>query len=135
MFEIFRMLIGAIIALLILVIIVTSITYFGNLEIEISKQRLIDGLEKVVKQPNADSLVVSGIIFPQDAAYPASALAEIIGIGRDCVLVQSGGGAFEDGVNIVTAKQRVKADVYMKCETGSEPCPVSCTVSFGKDIE
>ncbi|MFH1224846.1 MAG: hypothetical protein V1676_03505 [Candidatus Diapherotrites archaeon] len=135
MFEIFRMLIGAIIALLILLIIVTSITYFSNLEIEISNQRFIDGLGKVVRQPNADTLLISGVTFPQGAAYTASSLGGIMGIDRECVLVQSQGGAFEDGLNIVTVKQRVKADVYMKCETGSAGCPVSCTVSFGKDIK
>ncbi|MFH1696285.1 MAG: hypothetical protein ABH854_00040 [Candidatus Diapherotrites archaeon] len=141
MFEGFRMLIGAIIALLVLIIIVSAIQYFRGEESRISMHRFYAGLETASSQPNGSTFAIKDVVFESGSAFSSDALEKIMGLKEDCALIDSAGSAFTSTSYLIEVNQRIKADVYIQCRTGGDPlsknksCPVHCTVSFGKDIE
>jgi len=62
-FEPFKLLIGAVTALLILTIIVSTINYFDSLELDISTERFYTGVKNAVNQPNDSVIAVAGVVM------------------------------------------------------------------------
>lgn len=136
MFEGYRMLIGAIVALLILTIIVGAINYLSQLEFDISMQRFFSGLESAVKQPNGDILYIDGARFEKGAAFSRSSLAGRMGIAGECVEFDTPDSPFRLTEYAVHVEENAKTDVYIRCETDfSGSCPVGCIISFGRELE
>ncbi|MFH1256097.1 MAG: hypothetical protein V1494_02280 [Candidatus Diapherotrites archaeon] len=138
-FASMRLLIGAVMGLLILVIIISAISYFENLEIDISVKRVNDGFANAVKQPDGSILEVGDAVL-LGQTFSSSGISKKMGIESDCVeLYSRGSPAFEEitAEKAIEVRQRVKTSVYVRCETdppfGSD-CPIGCTVSFGKPI-
>ncbi|MEK6957651.1 MAG: hypothetical protein AABW99_01590 [archaeon] len=143
-FEVYRLLIGAIIALLILVIIVGAINYFDNLTIDVSRQRFFSGLSNAVDQPNGESLMIENVVFRRGEAFTSRALALQMGIGENCIeFAGSDSSGISMGDGIVTVKEKLKTDVFVKCETNSQDnpamavpsgCEIACEIGFGEPI-
>lgn len=85
-FEPFKMLIGAIMALLILTIIISAINFFYSWRVNVSTERFYAGLKNAVEQPNGKPLVMNGLLFDAGSVFSSSALSRQIGLqGIDCL--------------------------------------------------
>ena len=138
MFEGFRMLIGAIIALLILIIIVSAVQYFSEEKYRISMHRFYTGIETASAQPNGTAFAIENLTLAPGTAFSEDALARMMGLTDGCVDFDSAGSAFKEGLGTVEVVQSVESTVYVKCETNTlsgSGCTVECIVSFGKPFE
>ncbi len=134
-FDAYRLLIGAVMGMLILVIIVSAITYFEDLRLEVSKQRFYDGLDNAVAQPNGEKLFVDSLVLKEGERFSSSQLASYMGLEDECVLFgDSGSGAFSGDDELVVVETYVLASMNIVCETNFDSpscsCDVCCTISF-----
>lgn len=137
MFAGYRLLIGAIIALLILIIIVGAINYIDRLKFDISKQRLYTGIKNGVKQPNEDVLVVEDIILAE-SIYSQDSLGDIGGINGECIEINAiDNEAFNLSDETIMITKDVRTSVYIQCSTNYCPddCETCCLISFGEEID
>ncbi|MFH1587118.1 MAG: hypothetical protein ABID38_04635 [Candidatus Diapherotrites archaeon] len=142
-FAVFKLLIGAILAMMILIIILGAISYLDQLKIDISKERFYAALIDATNQPNGQILIVSDIYF-DNTSYSRSALGAKMGIDGDCLELDS----IENEIFVLHSEsveitRRHLTDVYMVCEPvddsdfGSYPdeCGFGCFISFAKEID
>lgn len=131
-FEPFKMLIGAVMALTILVIIIGAINYFDGLRAEVSKQRFYDGLSNAVKQPNGETLVIEEIQFQRGDSFSASALARRLNLEEGCVEFSSSDSrAISSDLALATINENIISNVYATCDVGGfSGCEISCEISF-----
>jgi len=136
-FAPFRMLIGAIMALLILVIIIGAIDYFDGLRVTISRQRFYDGLDNAINQPNEGILVVNTLQFMKGTTFSGRILGRNANLGEDCVEFvdnSSPSMVVDSGEQLISIKETVLTDVFMRCETNVGSCEVYCDISFGDEF-
>ena len=142
-FEPFKMMIGAIFALMILTIIISAIAAFDQWRLVISKDKFYTGLRNAVKQPNGDQFVINDIFFDKGEGFSANSIAKNIGLNEGCLALD----AYPSTTYIFSNTQsnqsleirsRVQINVYSCCRTnlngGNPNCEISCTVSFAKPI-
>lgn len=132
-FEPFNLLIGAIMALMMLVIIISAINYFEEKRLEISRQKLDDGLMNAVRQPNGKPLMINGVLLQQNTSIAAKAIAVKTGLKPECIAFEIGEAALitEDASGLLNVKERILVDVIATC-TANDPsdCEIGCTLSF-----
>ena len=133
-FASYRLLIGAIMALLILAIIVGAITYLRTLESDISAQKLAQGVANAVKQPNGRILKLNDLALAQ-GGYSANVFSRAMNLDEECVYVDAVGSTFESTGDAVIVKHRTKASVYARCDIGSGACEIQCEVRFGAGFD
>ncbi|MFH1240230.1 MAG: hypothetical protein V1672_03355 [Candidatus Diapherotrites archaeon] len=136
MFEGYRLIIGAIMAIMILVIILGMITYLQNIQMQISQERMYDGLKAAKKTPDGSVVVRENLIFTDGQSYSQNSFANQINLASECVTIQSkDSSAYEllatGTLNINTYQT---TNVYFKCFMGGD-CDITCVVSFGKPFE
>ncbi|MDO8537670.1 MAG: hypothetical protein Q7S21_02190 [archaeon] len=134
-FAVFKLLIGAIVALAILTIIVGVIDYFDNIKIQISEKQMIDSIVSAANAPN-QLVKAEKLSFSKGSSYSKKVFAQTINIEEECIILGSDGSAFNDLGNAILIENNVQADVFFRCEENAQPvtCPLECTVSFGKSI-
>lgn len=140
-FEPFKLLIGAITALLILTIIISTINYFQALEVDISTERFYSGMKNAVNQPNGSLLVAENIVFTEGRAISSRELAQQAGLEDKCIEMQAHNSsvfAADPGKRNVRVLERTQTEVYIQCFSNVMPeapnsteCQISCKVSFG----
>ena len=133
----FKLLIGAITSLLILVIIVGIITHIESLKFEISEKQLYEGLNAAVQTPDGTQIVRKDLTLQQGSLYSASALATISGLPEACISIsssRSGGFEISGTDKIMKIKTNLVADIYYKCTKSDPVCDISCEISFGEEI-
>lgn len=135
---VFRMLIGVVMGLTILVTIVSMIHYFSQQEINVSEQRLYEGfqtaLENLTTSESSDVVTVEDLKL-REGVYSAHAFAAKTGLSAECVEMQGSNAFNPTGIGgKVELPHLVKTTVYYKCIPQYSDCEVYCTVSFGKKI-
>tara|TARA_Y100000310_G_scaffold131592_1_gene130770 strand:+ start:633 stop:1061 length:429 start_codon:yes stop_codon:yes gene_type:complete len=134
-FAPFRMLIGAVMAMLILVIIIGAIDYFDGLEITVSRQRFYDGLNNAINQPNETILQVEDAKFSEGTTFSTLGLSKISGLESECLeFVDTDSPTFLVEDDLLTIREKVLTDVFIKCETENGSCVIFCELSFGADF-
>ncbi|HLC92714.1 MAG TPA: hypothetical protein VJH23_03330 [archaeon] len=136
-FEPFKMLIGAIMALTVLLIIIGAIQYFENLRLDVSKQRFIEGISNAVRQPNGNLLVVDSLQFQRGQAFSSSGLGKNVGIDGECITFpQNSSGSIKTSGKTVEFTEGQQVDAYIKCDANpSAQCTVGCEISFNEPPE
>ncbi|MDD5148421.1 MAG: hypothetical protein PHH08_03065 [Candidatus ainarchaeum sp.] len=139
-FDVFRLLIGAIIGLAILVIIISIIQYLESWKVDVSKKLLADGLYNAVQTPNGEVVVRKDLTLRKGDIFSRGNFAEQSGVKWDCLeLLVSNIGAFElRNDSIIEIKQGILTTVYFQCfkKPASNPdCDPYCLVSFGKALK
>ena len=141
-FAIYKLLIGAIIALLILIIIIGAINYLEGLKFDISRQRFVTGLKQAVKQPNKDVLKIENVIFKKGDFYSTVSLGREMMLneewGKECIELDAADTtAFDLESDKITIREEIITTVYIQCRTTdcAYDCEICCIVSFGKPIE
>jgi len=138
------MLIGAIFALLVLVIILGSINYFEQLGQDVSNSRFFTGLQNAVRQPTGRVLVVENIQFETDTQYTSSSIGRSMGLDSECVeFAPSDSSSIEINLTSVKIKQAAVTDVFILCNNKKNPestcasssCEICCKLSFGTALE
>ena len=142
-FEPFKMLIGAVMAMFVLAIIISAVTYFGELETSISQKRFFDGVKNAVNQPNGDVLVIQDLQFKKGTRYTSKSIGDLVGLPSECVeFIDNGLLNYEisPDLDLITLKQAVVTDVHIQCNSQeqcdeSTICEVCCRISFEAEIE
>ena len=138
-FDAYRLLLGAILGLLILVIIVSAVNYFEDLRLQVSQQRFYDGLENAVSQPNSELLVIEDLVFKEGQRFSAVQLGKRMGLEENCLSFSSDcSGGFECDSELVIVTDYILANVKTICETNlestelfcSSSCEVCCEIAF-----
>lgn len=135
-YDAFELLIGAILALLILVIILGSVQQLRGLEDKISYDKLIQAAQSARKQPNNQTLKVEDIIL-QTGGYSQASFAEKMNLLPECITVDSDGPVFESNAPVsVVVRQRILASVFLRCNVATTPaCEVECEIKFGRGFD
>ncbi len=135
MFEGYRLLIGAIMAIMILVIILGMITYLQDIQLQISQERMNDGLKAAKKTPDGSVVVRDHLLIAESQSYSKKAFANQINLDAECLEIQSKDSiAYEildtGTLNIHT---QLQTSVYFSCVmSDDDDCDITCVVSFGK---
>ncbi|MBI2597753.1 MAG: hypothetical protein HYW50_01000 [Candidatus Diapherotrites archaeon] len=136
-FEPFKMLIGAVFALLVLTIIVSAIQSFEQFRTKISIEKFYSGLQNATNQPNGQLLVIDNVFFEVDTIFAANSIARNIGLKEGCLELDASRPAFENpSRQLVKMLSNAETSVFARCRTnesgGNPACEVSCCVSFGE---
>lgn len=137
-FAVYKLLIGAIIALLILIIIIGAINYLEGLKFDISRQRFVTGLQQAVGQPNEDIFKIENVMFREGVIYSTASLGRVMSLNEECIELDCAEtAAFDLEGDAVRIKQEILTSVYIQCRTTDcvTDCDICCIVSFGKVIE
>ena len=131
-FEPFKMLIGAIMALAVLVIIISAINYFEELRLNVSEQRFYDGLSNAARQPNGSPLIIEDVQFQRGDTFSSNSLGKSMGLASECVSFgQSNSPVFEASPTSVTIRETIVANVVVTCDVSdSDICEIECSLSF-----
>ena len=84
-FEPFKMLIGAVFALLVLVIILGAVSYFDDLDYQISMNRFSTGLNQAVKLHDGSILTIEELKFPDDTSFSSKGIGNVVGLDEGCI--------------------------------------------------
>ena len=134
-FEPFKMMIGAVFAMLVLVIIIGSVNYFQTLRADISTQRFYDGLGGAVRQPNDSVLLVSELQFAEGTTFSSKGLGKVVGLEGECIEFVDSGSSFEINGSIAKTKSALITDVFFRCKANEPDCEIFCEISFGESFD
>ena len=144
-FEPFKMLIGAIMALVVLTIILSAIDFFGKWTVNVSTERLFTGIRNAVQQPNGKPLEIRGLAFEAGTVYTTSSLGRQVGLEAQCLKFEgpSNYSSITWNTSTIQINNRIETNVYAVCYTndpnsldsfcsGSADCEVCCDIYFAK---
>ena len=136
MFEGYRLLIGAIMAIMILVIILGMVTHLQDIQLQISQERMYDGLKAAKKTPDGSVVIRESLLIAKGQSYSQNAFANQINLDGECLEIQAKKSiAYELlGTGTLNIHSQLQADVYFMCFMDGD-CEVNCIVSFGKEPE
>ena len=143
--DVFRLMIDAIIGLVILVMIISTISYFNSLRVQVSAAEMRGLIEGVVETPSGSMLESKELAFSGGEGYSGAIFEDWTGVPKECFYFQSrlgnikiteGPGGRASFVRPVTAK------VYAVCIPSGESCDygvtdvncceINCIISFGR---
>ncbi len=87
-FEPFNLLLGAIFALMVLVIIVTTISYFEELNTQASREKMAIGFQSAAKQPNKNEIEIKEIKITKGSIFSPKSLSKYFGISEECIEIK-----------------------------------------------
>ncbi|MCR4335368.1 MAG: hypothetical protein NUV57_02415 [archaeon] len=133
-FAPFRLLIGAIMALLVLVIIVSAINYFQDLRFNVSQQKFFNGLSNAINQPNSSVLIVEDVQFRKESIYSSNGFSKVSGIEPECItFMETDSLGIEVEDQVIKFNQNILTNVYYKCEIPNNGiCEISCEIAFNE---
>lgn len=142
-FEPFKMLIGAIMALLVLVIILSAIEFFENFQVTISTERFYTGLSTAVKQPNGKTLKMENLQFAPNTILTTSSVSRSVGLSEEClefVAPQNRSSIISNNPSSIHVTTQLELDAFAVCYTNEfnefpDTCQVGCRVGFGVEPE
>lgn len=132
-FEPFNMLLGAIIALTMLAIIISTVNYFEEKKFEVSRQKFNEGVANAVRQPNGSPLQIKSIFLKQGTIISTKEMSTLAGIGEECFDIAPITGTamsrLKEGV--YEAKQSIITTLVITCKTDySNSCEIGCGLGF-----
>ena len=140
--SVFRLMVDSIVGLAILLLILSSLTYFQGLKVDVSRAQFISIVEAAIESPNGKIISSDGVlIFTEEASFTASMLNGLTGYPSDCFTFR-GPKSFADipdNEQAITFKQNISTNVYGRCtvdpdvalEYGNDECSVNCVFYFG----
>ena len=144
-FEAYRLLIAMVIALAVLIIILSAISYFDELRKKVSQDTLYSSFKSALDSPNGKIIKTTSLVFSTGVTYSRVQFAKPNNLDPECIqLDASKETGFELHVENASAPyvkvvQAVQGNVYFQCRTdnfiippGPSDCFVYCLLSFGK---
>lgn len=146
-FEAYRMLIAMVLALAVLLIILSAISYFDALRQKVSLDTLYSSWKSAVDSPNGKIIRASNLSFTQETRFSRVQFAKQVGLEPECLQFDASSDTGfqlndEGGENqYVRVTQNLIGSVYFQCRAdnyinppGPSSCLAYCTISFGKLI-
>jgi len=144
--DVFRLMVDAIIGLVILLIILSSIAYFNSLRLQVSQAAMKSIVEGAVENPTGDVSESEMLVFSQGEGYSGHVFEDWTGVPAQCFEFESGLSnikVLEGDVSRVNFTSPVETKVYVSCVATGESCEygtgepcgkceVVCTFYFGK---
>lgn len=144
-FEAYRVLIAMVIALAVLLIILSTITYFDKLREKVSLETLYSSWKSAVDSPNGKVILSRELFFPEESRFGRTQFAKQVSLDEACIQFdaeKSTGFILNDSDvdnPYVTVPSPVVGNVYMQCQIdnfitppGPTTCYAFCLISFGK---
>ena len=140
--SVFRLMVDSIVGLAILLLILSSLSYFQGLKVDVSRAQFISIAEAAVETPNGKIIYSDGVLtFTKDSSFTSSMLNGIIGYPKECFKFE-GPKSFAkipDDESSITFKQNISTNVYGQCkvdpdvelEYENDECSIICTFYFG----
>ncbi|MBI2530450.1 MAG: hypothetical protein HYW05_04890 [Candidatus Diapherotrites archaeon] len=142
-FAVYRLLIGAILAIMIMYFISGIYLYFEEQKAIVSERGLQSAIRNAVSSPNGDVIAAENLTFRPGTVYSKGAFAHIAAIPESCIeLSQTRSvSAVEASEDEISIRKQIMLDVYVKCSL--ELCAddenpsddVKCEISFGEKLE
>lgn len=144
-FEAYRVLIAMVLALAVLLIIVSTVTYFDKLREKVSLETLYSSWKSAVDAPNGKVILARDLFFPQGTRFSRTQFSKQVSLDEACLQFdaeKAAGFVLNDSDldnPYVTLPSSVVGNVYMSCQTtnfiippGPTNCFAYCLLSFGK---
>lgn len=137
-FEPFKMLIGAIMALVVLVIILAAIEFFNTFNASVSTELFYTGLRNAIEQPNGKTLVIKNLRFESGTVFTASSVSRQVGLATECLYFKLPPGTSQTSVQMensveINAFSVCYTNESTECDSFDSSCQVCCYVGFGVD--
>ena len=134
--AVFRLMIDAIIGLVILGTILSTLTYFDQQQMNNSVKEFQSFLYTAVSTPNGKIIDSGNLTFNKDTGFTTIDFELITTHKSECFLITGAIGAADIKPNAIKFLQKSQIRVFAKCEPVNDPnCNFFCTISFGKKIE
>lgn len=153
---VFRLLIDSIIGLAILLIIVSSISYFQEQAILQDRETLVSLIQSAVNSPDGKIFTAQNLTFKEGFAISSINTQTWTGLSMNCLSFDSSSlsvkldeGSTDNGSTFSTLEfeRLLMVNVYARCvpimgscnprvePTSPDECCVNCVVSFGKKFQ
>ena len=142
-FAVYRLLIGAILAIMIMFFISGIYIYFEEQKAIVSERGMQSAIRNAVSSPNGDVIVAENLTFRQGTVYSRGGFAHIAAIPESCIEISQARSvsAVEASEDEISIRKQIMLDVYVKCNL--EECDgddetrddVICEISFGEKLE
>ncbi len=145
-FEVFNLLIGAILALAILVIIISIINYLEEIKVDSSLEAIEQKLKNASQSPDGRIFVSNEVVIPKDYSFNSKQVSKILNISEECVefdFPQNAKWAVYPNSperNLVFFPKRIETNFYVVCQSSDErlyhsdfslmQCPADSCVEF-----
>ena len=138
-FEGYELLIGAIMALLILVIIFGFLSQLRVYQEQASLTAYFDGVKSAVSSPNGEIFQIKSVMLPA-GTYNGTALEKQTTLKAECFSFQAPewSNLHLNDLGDVEIVQSSEIAVFAKCVLADDygsGCKESCLISFGKEID
>jgi len=142
-FEVFNILVGAVLALAILVIIISIITYFEQIKLDSSIQSIQQKLTNAAQSPDGSVFVSKDVIIPADYSFNSKQFSLILNIDEECIEFD-----FPHDLtsiyypnsperNVIAFNKRIQTNFFVVCQSRNDgvlyfsdyslmQCPASC---------
>jgi hypothetical protein len=135
-FDVYRLLIGAIIGLAVLAIIVGVIPYFEQLSVNICKKEVQEAMLRASHVPDGSTVApVRKCVFEAESSLNSKQLSDFINIPVECVSFKaSNSSSFNliSGDKGVYFSNRTEVPVFIKCCPPTPQCTdMKCIVGIG----
>jgi len=143
-FSAYRLLIGAIMGLAIMVMIVATIHFFEQKSTDIDWRIFIDGFESASELKDGSVIVEKSLSLGVGQSVNSRGLSELVAMGEQCISFDANerlGFKLGENSKSVYSANPVSVDVYYRCALQQldsdcpEECIQCCLISFGKEIE
>ncbi len=144
-FEAYRLLIAMVIALAVLIIILSAISYFDELRKRVSQDTLYSSFKSAIDSPNGKIVKTTNLVFPSGSRYTRTQFARPNNLEEECIQLDASkdtGFELHDedaSAPYVNVAQSIQGSAYFQCRTdnfiippGPDTCFVYCLISFGK---
>lgn len=133
--AVFRLMVDAIIGLVILVAILSTLSHFEQQQLALSIREFESFLISTINSPDGKIIESPVLTFNKGTMYSVTSFEALTQHPRSCFLIQGGLGSMRVTDNeIIEFLQRTQVRVYGKCAPSNGECPYFCTISFGKKI-
>ena len=146
-FAVYRLLIGAILAIMIASFISGIYIYFEEQKAIISTRSLESAVKNAVSSPNGEVITVENLTFREGAAYTKRSFSYVAAIPAACIVFPQTRSlsAIQVSESRISIRQQVMLNVYIKCflAGAAEGCAgddepaddIACEISFGEKLE
>jgi len=141
MFIGYKFIIGAIMALFMLMIIISGIRQVESIKYEVSAQRIYEGFKSAAKTPNGEVIEIDALTFRKGTMFSPLEFSNKAHVDPGCIALQAANiGDLKQNGETIEIMNDITFTVYAQCslDCGSaaeQYDPIFCIVSFGKRLE
>jgi hypothetical protein len=133
--AVFRLMVDAIIGLVILVAILSTLSHFEQQQLALSLREFESFLTSAINSPDGKIIESPVLTFNKGTMYSTRSFEAMTQHPRECFFIQGLSGSIRiTDDETVEFLSRTQVKIYAKCETSGGDCPYTCTISFGKKI-